>query len=67
MFRSLPPAPILQEVTGPLHERTDMALHRLHDAHPAGANRGSRGGPALPFSLSVQLPVAELSDAAIGF
>ena len=60
MFRCLLRAHTLKEVTGLLHERTDVALHRLHDANPAGGDAGSRGGPTLPFCLSVQLPVAQL-------
>jgi hypothetical protein len=43
-----------------------MTMHHLHEANPAGVNRGSVGGLALPVGLSMQRSVAELRDAALG-
>jgi hypothetical protein len=67
VFRRVAGVYAFQEPAGLLHERTDAALHRLHDAKPTGGDGSSLGRPALPFSLSMQLPIAELGDAAIGF
>jgi hypothetical protein len=64
--RCLLGAHILQEVTELHHDRTDVALDRLRDANPAGRDGSSGGGSALPVSLSMQLSVADLRDAALG-
>jgi hypothetical protein len=66
VFRSLLRAHTCQDSAGPLHERTDMATHRLHDASPVGGDGSGVSGLALPFGLSMQLSVAELRDAALG-
>ena len=58
-------AQVVQEVTAPLHEHGDATLQRLRNSTPIFLGAG-RGGQTLPFGLHVQLPVAQLLDAALG-
>ena len=66
MFRRLRRAHTCQDPAGPPHERTDVALDRLHDANPAGGDGSGVSGSALPFGLGMQRSVADLRDAALG-
>ena len=65
MFRCLLRAHSLKELTDLRREHTDMALQRLCNFTWILMSAG-RGGATLPFRLSVQLPIAELCNAALG-
>src|SRR5918998_2619848 len=58
-------AQAVQEVMAPLHEHGNATLQRLRNSPPIFLGP-SRGGETLPFSPSMQLPVAQLLDAALG-
>ena len=65
MFRCLPCAHRVQELTGLRHERADATLQRLRHASPIDLDAG-RGDQTLPCYLSMQLSVLGLLDAALG-
>jgi hypothetical protein len=52
-------------VTAPLHEHGDATLQRLRNS-PSVFLSAARAGQTLPLGLHVQLPVAQLLDAALG-